>query len=56
MTIISKYFQSAHCNPLRCADCETLRATIGDTIIYITDHLPPAPQGAFFTANRNYSL
>jgi hypothetical protein len=48
--------KSAHCNLLRCADGETLRAAIGDTIIYITDHLPPASQGAFFTANRNYSL
>jgi hypothetical protein len=48
--------KSAHRIPLRCADCETICATIGDTIIYITDHLPPASQGAFFTANRNYSL
>jgi hypothetical protein len=37
MTIISKYFQSAHCNPLRCADCETIGATIGAIIIFIAD-------------------
>ena len=37
MTIISKYFQSAQCNPLRCADCETICATVVARIIFTAD-------------------
>ena len=37
MTIISKYFQPAHGNPLRCADGETICATVVALIIFIAD-------------------